>query len=287
MSMSFGFTYAFSKQFSLKANIARGYRSPSITELASNGLDPGAHIVYLGNRDFVPEFSFQQDIGLIFQTEAFQFSASVFNNQLSNYIYLTQKVDLSGNAITDAQGNRTFQYQQSAAKLYGIESDMLLHPANWQQFSISSMIALTYGINQKEAFAGKGNEGENMPFIPPLKWTGVIAKVFNTGNAFIPNISIQAEWEYAGLQNKFLALYDTETATAAYTLFNLGAGTKLELAKNKSLSFQFQVNNLFDLAYQNNLSRLKYFEYYQSSPNAKMGIYNMGRNAALKCIFSF
>ncbi len=49
----------------------------------------------------------------------------------------------------------------------------------------------------------------------------------------------------------------------------------------------FQVNNLFDLAYQSNLNRLKYFEYYNESPNNKSGIYNMGRNIGFKAIVPF
>jgi len=48
ISLSLGSTYALNDQVSLKANIARGYRAPSIPEFSSNGLDPGAHIIYLG-----------------------------------------------------------------------------------------------------------------------------------------------------------------------------------------------------------------------------------------------
>ncbi len=64
VSGSIGTTYQLSDNLSFKANIARGYRSPNITEIASNGLDPGAHIVYEGNLNFVPEFSLQEDMGL-------------------------------------------------------------------------------------------------------------------------------------------------------------------------------------------------------------------------------
>ena len=50
---------------------------------------------------------------------------------------------------------------------------------------------------------------------------------------------------------------------------------------------QVQANNLFDVAYQSGLSRLKYFEYYESSPGGRSGIYNMGRNICLKLIAPF
>ena len=61
VSASIGATYTANEHTSLKLNVARGYRAPNITESASNGLDPGTHIVYIGNRNFKPEFSFQRD----------------------------------------------------------------------------------------------------------------------------------------------------------------------------------------------------------------------------------
>ena len=53
------------------------------------------------------------------------------------------------------------------------------------------------------------------------------------------------------------------------------------------MQFQFQVNNAFDKAYQSNLSRLKYFEYYSSSTSGHYGMFNMGRNICLKAILPF
>ena len=64
ISGSLGATWNISERVLFKANIARGYRAPNITEIGSNGLDPGAHIVYLGNRSFKPEFSLQEDVGM-------------------------------------------------------------------------------------------------------------------------------------------------------------------------------------------------------------------------------
>src|SRR6202011_35438 len=114
--------YPLTENISLKINIARGYRSPNITEIASNGLDPGAHIIYLGNRDFVPEFSWQQDLGISGDFTGLTASLSVFNNYVQHYIYLELRTNGQGNPLTDAQGNKTFQYQQASAQLYGAEA---------------------------------------------------------------------------------------------------------------------------------------------------------------------
>ena len=40
-------------------------------------------------------------------------------------------------------------------------------------------------------------------------------------------------------------------------------------------------NNLFNVAYQDHLNRLKYFEDYPNDPRGH-GIYNMGRNFSIK-----
>ena len=73
ISGSAGLSYILNDEWHFKANISRGYRAPGITELASNGLDPGAKIVYLGNQQFKAEFSNQQDLGAFFENKNFDF----------------------------------------------------------------------------------------------------------------------------------------------------------------------------------------------------------------------
>ena len=88
-------------------------------------------------------------------------------------------------------------------------------------------------------------------------------------------------------QNRYLALYHTETPTAGYTLFNFSVSTDVKYAKTSSVQIQFQVNNAFDVIYQSNLSRLKYFEYYSQSPNGRLGMYSMGRNICFRVNIPF
>jgi iron complex outermembrane receptor protein len=286
LSLSLGTTYAINNQLNFKANIARGYRAPSITEFASNGLDPGAHIVYLGNRSFGPEFSLQEDMGIEANTADITTSLSVFNNNISNYIYLSQLADASGNPIVDAQGNKTYQYQQAKAQLYGVEASFGLHPEAWKGFTFDNALSLTYGFNRNAAFKGTKLQGEYLPLIPPLHLVSSIGQEFKLSGAF-ETLSLKAEADINAAQQRYLALNNTETLTPGYTLFNLTAGTSIRYAGTHKLQLQFQVNNLFDKAYQSNLNRLKYFEYYNASPNGTAGIYNMGRNVCVKAIVPF
>ena len=286
-SLSIGLAYQLTDKISLKANIAKGYRSPSINEIASNGLDPGAHIIYLGNRNFISELSFQQDLGIIANFKNITATVSIFNNSISNYIYLTQLADVNGNALEDAQGNKTFQYEQAAAKLYGAEATLNIHPTALKGFGFNNNLALVYGYNTKAGLENKRVEGEYLPLIPPAKWLSNIEQEIATRSKIITTISLKFEVEYSAPQNRYLALYNTETYTPPYSLINISAATKINYIKDKQMQLQLQVNNLLDVAYQNNLSRLKYFEYFNASPTGQLGMYNMGRNICVKMIIGF
>lgn len=286
-SMSLGATYQVNQQMSLKANIARGYRAPNITEFASNGLDPGAHIIYLGNRNFVPEFNLQEDIGADISFKDFSASASVFNNNIQHYIYLVQLADANGYPLSDAQGNKTYQYQQAAAQLYGVETLFNLHPALLEGFSFDNALSVIYGYNKKAAYKSKGINGEFLPLIPPMKIISSIAQNIKPKSKILDAINLKTEAEISRSQNRFLALNNTETATEGYILFNLSVNAQVRYSKNNSLQIHLQANNLFNKSYQSHLSRLKYFEYYSQSPNGRLGIYNMGRNVSLKLIAAF
>jgi len=287
ISLSIGAAYQLSEQISLKGNIARGYRSPNITEIASNGLDPGAHIIYLGNRNFVPEFSFQQDIEFSGNFRNLRASLSLFNNNIQDYIYLTQLADAQGNALTDAQGNKTFQYQQGAARLYGMEASLDVRPIAWKGFEFCNNFAVVYGINKNNHFKDKGINGEYLPLIPAAKLLSSISQEIKTNAKVFTAVTIKTEVEYNAAQHRFLALFNTETATPGFTIINVSAVTAIQYSRKHSLQFQIQAGNLFDVVYQSNLSRLKYFEYYSQSPNGRLGMYGMGRNICLKLVASF
>jgi iron complex outermembrane receptor protein len=285
VSASAGFTFRATKQISFKANIGRAYRAPNITEIASNGLDPGAHIIYLGNRNFDPEFSMQEDIGASIRFNNFSADVALFNNNIQNYIYQSLVVDFDGNAIVDAQGNKTYQYQQSSAWLYGAEISFAVHPQKFNRLRFDNSLVIIYGFNRK--MKGKKEYGEYLPLIPPLKLLSNISKIIKTESKYFSSLTPKVEMEFAAAQNRYLKLNNTETTTPAYVLFNCGISAEIKYAKTQILQLHLQANNLFDKAYQSNLSRLKYLEHYSHSPNGYSGIYNMGRNFCLKMIFLF
>lgn len=286
VSGSLGLTYNISEKLLIKANIARGYRAPNITEIGSNGLDPGAHIVYLGNRTFKPEFNLQEDIGLIAYLKDADISLELFNNNIQNYIYQSRLTDANGNPVVIVPGNLTYQYQQSKARLYGAEVTVNLHPAAIKWLSFNNSMAYVVGLNQnKELLAKHGDKAKYLPFIPPLQIRSELKATAQKAIGFLSKPYVKVDAVIFADQHKFYGLDDTETFTKGYTLINGGVGSTIVSRKNKTLFDVFiQVDNLFNTAYQSNLNRLKYFEYYAASPNGRSGIYNMGRNMSFKIV---
>lgn len=287
ISGSIGATYAINKFLNLKTNIGRGYRAPSVTEIGSNGLDPGAHIIYVGDRTVRPEFSLQEDFGLSIKTKDISAEFSFFNNNIQNFIYMSTLADDSGNPILDPQGNRTYEYKQSKAQLYGGEFWIVIHPNNLKALRWDSDLSMVYGFNRKNDFKGRGVDGEYLPLIPPLAINSRASYKLTTTSKWLSSITPQFEIEYSASQYRYLGLNGTETFTPSYTLLNFSLNTEINYLKKKQILLLFQANNLFNKAYQSHLNRLKYFEYFENSTSGKYGIYNMGRNIILKTIIPF
>lgn len=281
ISGSLGGTYQISKKISLKANIGRGYRAPNSTEIGSNGLDPGAHIIYLGNKNFKPEFSLQEDLGISFQSQNFNGELNVFHNSIQNYIYMAVLADGVGKPIVDNQGNKTYQYQQSWAQLYGAELWWSLFMKN-KRLRWDNSMSFVQGNNKNKAFENKGVEGEYLPLIPPFTFTTALQYRWELPFAQT-SISPKFEVEHHAAQNRFLGLNDTETRTADYTLFHVGFFVDMKIG-GTNVKWSVQVQNILDKAYQSHLNRLKYFENNYSTNNPHNGIYNMGRNWTFKLI---
>ena len=284
---SVGATYRLSDHISIKTNIARGYRAPNITEIASNGLDPGAHIVYEGNLAFVPEFSLQEDLGIIGSFPDISFGFNTFNNNIQHYIYEDQEVDRNGNPVIIVPGSKTFQFQQTNAQLYGMDVTLGIHPVSLKNVTFNSSFSCVYGNNLNPKYRNSGIKGEYLPFIPPPELRcGINYDIAQNLKKMWP-VTLTADADYAMAQNRYLGLYNTETPTPAYILFNASVHADLPYSGKHKIQLQLQVNNIFNKAYQSHLSRLQYFEYYTQSPNGHLGIYNMGRNTCIKVIVPF
>lgn len=281
ISGSIGATYNFTDKFSVKVNISRGYRAPNISEISSNGVHPGTNIYQIGNSAFKPEFSLQEDIGFAYTSKYLAVTFSVFNNTISNYIFNQKLLSINGGDSVLVPGNQTYKFQQQKANLYGGELSIDLHP--YKALHFENSLSAVYGVNKDIDARLKSDSNKYVAFLPPMHGVSELRYDFEAKKNHIVNGFIKVQLAYYAAQNRVYLTDGTETPTPGYTLFNAGIGAGFTNKKGKTM-FNIYVmgNNLFDVAYQDHLSRLKYFEDYPSDPRPYHGIYNMGRNISFK-----
>ncbi|HEY2721233.1 MAG TPA: TonB-dependent receptor [Chitinophagaceae bacterium] len=287
ISGSAGLTYNFNDRFSIKANISRGFRAPNISEISANGVHPGTNIYQLGNPNFKPEFNLQEDAGLLYSSKQVAFTLDVFNNSIQNYIFNQKLVNPDGSDLILVPGNQTFQFQAARAHLYGGEVSLDIHPVKNIHFENS--FSVVYGDNKGVKGKSLNPQAKYLPFIPPAHGVSELRFDFNDKPAHIIKGFIKTQVEYYVSQDRAYIEFGTETPTPGYVLFNAGIGGTITTKTGKPMfSVYVMGNNLFDKAYQDHLSRLKYFTWQTASgyqvpaPNGGYGIYNMGRNVSLK-----
>ncbi len=284
MSGSAGLSYKFNDAFSAKANIGRGFRAPNISEISSNGVHPGTNAYQIGNVNFKPEFNLQEDLGVTYNSQHITINAEVFNNDIQNYIYNQKLLGSNGQDSVIVPGNQTFKFQAAKANLYGgeLSVDLHPHPLDWLHFENS--LSVVYGVNKGISGQSKlSDSAKYLPFIPPLHtFSELRANIKKVGN-HLANAFVKIQMEYYAKQNRAYLENDTETPTPGYTLFNTGLGTDIVNKKgNTVLTLNIIADNIFNIAYQSHLNRLKYFEDYPGNFSGHNGIYNMGSNLSFK-----
>ena len=284
ISGSVGLAYNFSEKLSVKANISRGFRAPNIAEISANGVHPGTNIYQIGNDQFKPEFSLQEDLGFTFTSKYAAITFSLFNNDLSNYIFNQKLLSVKGGDSVIVTNNQTFKFQQGKANLYGGELSVDIHPVKALHFE--NTLSMVYGDNKSMDAPLKTDSNKYLPFIPPLHGISELRYGFTSKSHHIVDGFVKVQVAYYAAQNRVYLADNTETATPGYTLFNAGVGAGFTNKSGKKI-FDLYVmgNNLFNVAYQDHLSRMKYFEPYSYSTSGHYGIYNMGRNIAFKIEF--
>lgn len=258
LSGAAGFTKEFNDYFNFKANLGSAFRSPNIAELSSDGVHEGTFRYEIGNSDLNPENSYYADFAFEFNNNVVSASLGAFNNYIDNYIYNRQIG--SETILIDTELLPVHRFVQDNANLSGIEAGLTLHPAEIIHFE--NTFSFTRGINRAT--------NKPLPFIP----AGVLRN------------EIRLEPELKGLKSTYLSVSldnvfkqnrvdSFETPTGSYTLLGLGLGSTF-MMKNQPVRLNISVNNLFDKAYYDHLSRFKPGRLDESDINA--GYFNQGRN---------
>ncbi len=278
ISGSVGLSYNVNNDVTLKFNVARGYRAPTVSELASNGAHEGTNRYEHGDTQLKTETSLQFDAGVEINTEHITVNFNGFYNKIKDYIFYSKLTAVGGgDSLVNVDGTdiTAFQFRQSGASLAGFEMNVDLHPhpLDWLHFENSFSLVMAQFNN--------AIDGSNrLPFIPSPRLQSELRTDFKKAGKGLGNLYFKLEMDNVSRQNRIFTGYNTETVTDGYTLFNVGAGTDV-LHKGKTLfSLHVGLNNISDVAYQNHLSRLKYTD--TNNATGRTGVFNMGRNFSLK-----
>lgn len=278
ISGSLGLSYRASKDLTLKFNVARGFRAPSMPELASNGAHEGTNRYEFGTRELKSETSFQLDGGVELATPHVSFAANLFYNSVQNFIYYRKLSSVNGgdSMIVNDEGEFfAFKYDQHNAALYGAELniDIHPHPLDWLHFE-NTFSYVRGRLSQVQ------DGSRNLPFIPAARLINEVKVDLFAKSKTFKQVYVKAELDNTFTQNNPFTGYNTETKTPGYTLVNAGIGGSI-LNKNKVLfSIFFSANNIGDVAWQSHLSRLKYAA--ENELTHRMGVFGMGRNFSVK-----
>ena len=281
-SASAGLTYPISKMLSVKFNASRGFRAPNIAELASNGRHEGSLRYEYGNFSLKPETSLQLDAGVVFNSTHVSAEFSVFQNDIRHYIFTEKLAAKNGlDSIPDpSQPVPAYQYIQGQAQLRGGEFfiDLHPHPLDWLHFE--NGFSFVDALNKSQS---RNDSTKYLPYIPAPRYQSELRGNLKKMGSRLVNPFVKLEFNHVWPQNRVLLENRTETPTPSYSLWNAGLGTDIVTPKGATLfSFYFTVNNIFDVAYQNHLSRLKYGPVNPAT--GRVGVFNMGRNFSFRIV---
>ncbi len=279
VSGSIGVAAQVTNALNLKFNIARGFRAPSIPELASNGAHEGTTRYEYGNTGLKSETSLQFDGGIDYSADHISVGISAFYNSFNNFIFY-RKLEAAGggDSLVDVNGDllQAFKFDQQKAALTGLEATVDIHPHPLDWLHILNTFSVVSGQLKNPI---EGNK--YLPFIPASKLITEFKGSFNRVTKNIHNLYVKFEVDNTFSKQNVFTVYNTETRTAGYTLLNAGFGADFVNKKKQTLfSLGFSALNMGDVAYQNHLSRLKYAE--ENLATGRTGVFNMGRNFSIK-----
>ena len=270
--------------FNLRLNIARGFRTPNMSELASNGVHEGSIRYEIGSQQLKAEYSLQADLGLDFTSRYVSAQLALFANRIDNYIFTHRLADEM------EEGYLTYAYTQGDARLLGFEAGIDFHPIHSVHFSNTFSLVDAQLMHQPA-------DTKYLPHSPAPRWSSELKWELQhhshstvkhrherhpNHRSLLNNLYIAAGLDCYLKQTHIYSADDTETATPGYALVSLSAGTDIQIGGRKVAELYIVADNLLNKAYQNHLSRLKYAD--ENVVTGRRGVFNMGRNITFKLV---
>ena len=221
----------------LVANVASGWRAPTLFDLYTNGPNRADARFEIGDPTLATERATTFDGGIRWIGSFGRAEATLFDNRVHDFIYMQPTA-----AFQDSL--RVYRHVQADARLQGGELAAELRVA--EPLTLRASHDWVIGTNRES--------GEYLPLMPPPRTTfGAELRRARLGSS--RNASFGAEVQMYARQTR---LNPEDFPTAGYVLLNFDAGLEREVAR-RPLRFDLIVHNATNASYRDFLSRYKEF----------------------------
>jgi len=245
---SLGASYRFTQHLTLAANAARGFRAPTLFELYAHGDHGGVAADQRGNPDLDPERSIDTDLALRWRSPRLQASATVYRNQIDDYIFLRST------GGTASSGLPIFRYDQADAVLTGLDLEAKGEPVPW--LALAASASVVEGENT--------DTGDNLPLLPANKLRASVTYQPQVGGKVTDpyvELGVRHAFDQRAAPGEPFEQFDKKdvgtASTDAYTLVDLSAGFRWQGPLERPVKLDLEVRNLLDEAHRDFLDTYK------------------------------
>lgn len=237
----------------LKTNINIGLssRAPQANELLSNGIHHGTSTFEVGNIHLKTEKAVNINWGAAWNIASGKLSAelNLYRNQIDNFIY---QQPIANEPVQTISGIYLLNiYQQNNVRLQGIDFS-----ATWWPFE-----KLDWQLNYSMLRAKNIDSSDWLIRMPADRIGNMLSYHFKDEKKWNGSY-ITFEYNYVFKQTRTpdetFVKHDYKAAPNAYGLFNVDAGTTIQI-QNVPVSISLGIRNLLNKAYRDYLNSMRYF----------------------------
>ncbi len=257
---SLGATYRLNEHWNIAANLARGFRAPSIFELYAGGSHGGVQAYQIGNPDLTEETTLGGDLSLRYKDENHKSSLTLYRTYIDDYIYLAntgnRRNPTTGALLPSGStaGLPEMQNRQTDAIIEGIE------------FSFDAQITDSTRLSgAAEIIRGKDTRnGSRLTMMPADNLRLALHQNLGSlgalkNNVFTLEMKAVDDQQIAGSHEPF-SQYNTmpfgSADTAGYTLWSMEYRSDIAIMGHTS-TLGIRIDNLFDTEYRDFLDTYK------------------------------
>ena len=239
-----GAIWQFAESWSMAANFGTAWRPPGVNELYNFGVHHGTAQFEVGNADIGGERSYNLDVTLRHVTDRARLEVSVFNNMMDGYIHLFPEPEPR---VTIRGTFPSFRYVQTDALLRGFDGLV--------EYRVLDFLRL--GVQASVVRGDDRAADESLIFMPADRLT--LSTAFSLPDMGVLRASqVELEGRFVSRQTRFPEGVDYADPPDGYTLFSAGYRTEL-MWGTTPIQLSFSIENLFNTAYRDYLSRFRYF----------------------------